>query len=116
MNVLVVEDEALVALDLADMLEDLGHQVVGPFMTSATALPACRFASVDFAVLDFNLGGQTSETLADALAERAIPFVFLTGYRQGSLPQGYRDFVVLQKPVHLPALRAAIDAAAAPGL
>jgi CheY-like chemotaxis protein len=108
-----VEDEALVGLDLADMLEELGHDVVGPFMTSATALSACRFASIDFAVLDFNLGTQTSEPLADALVEREIPFAFLTGYRQDSLPEGYRNFVLLQKPVHLPALRRAMDAAAA---
>ena len=108
-----MEDDALVALDLAEMLEELGHEVVGPFMTPARAMSACRSADVDFAVLDFNLGGRTSEPLADALLERSVPFAFLTGYRRDSLPAGYRDHVVLQKPVHLPALREALDAAGA---
>ncbi len=109
MKILVVEDDALVALDLADLLNDLGHDVVGPFGALATACPACRNEAMDFALLDFNLGGETSAPLADRLAERLIPFVFLTGYRPGSLPARFREAAVLSKPVHPAVLARVLD-------
>jgi CheY-like chemotaxis protein len=112
MKVLVVEDEALVALDLADMIADLGHDVVGPFMSVEAALPLCRGDLVDFALVDFNLGRGTSERVADALDGAGVPFAFLTGYRPDALPQRFREVPILSKPLHLPGLVGMIEAAA----
>src|SRR6056297_2845360 len=105
MRVLIVEDEALVALDLADMVRDLGHSVVGPFATVQASLPDCRDGSPDFAILDFNLGRGTSAELAELLAETGVPFAFLTGYRRDALPERFRDRLVLSKPCSAQALR-----------
>jgi two-component SAPR family response regulator len=110
-NVLVVEDDALVALDLADMVADLGHDVVGPFTSVSAALPFCQSEHIDFAVIDFNLGRETSEKIADRLREQSILFVFLTGYRSSSLPDRFQDCCIVSKPVHSAKLQEAIETA-----
>ncbi|MDG4650202.1 response regulator [Roseibacterium sp. SDUM158017] len=109
MKVLLVEDEALVGLDLADTLQELGHEVLGPLLTVGRAMPFCRAEHADFAILDFNLGRETSEPLADALAGEGVPFVFLTGYRPDALPARFRDRPILQKPLHPAILARVID-------
>jgi CheY-like chemotaxis protein len=108
LNILIVEDEVLLAYDLADLLEDLGHRIVGPGMSAAAALGLIADHTVDFAVLDFNLREETSAPVADALAERGIPFFFLTGYRRDALPERFSDRVVLAKPVRTSELSSAL--------
>ena len=56
--------------------------------------------AVDAAVLDFNLNGQMSYPVADALAAHGVPFVISTGYDKDTLPDDYRAGPVLQKPFH----------------
>jgi DNA-binding NarL/FixJ family response regulator len=109
MRVLVVEDDALVALDLADMLRDQGYEVVGPVASVAAALGHCRGGPVDLGLLDFNLGGETSAVLADELTSRGIKFVFVSGYRRESLPARFRETPVLSKPVSPTVLLRAIE-------
>jgi CheY-like chemotaxis protein len=99
-RVLVVEDEMIVAWLLEDMLADLGCAVVGPAARVNQALAMIDAEAIDVAVLDINLNGQMSYSLADALAARGVPFVFSTGYDKDSLLDGYRTFPVLQKPFH----------------
>jgi DNA-binding NarL/FixJ family response regulator len=99
MKVLVVEDDALVALDLADVIRALGHEVVGPFPSAETAMSASRSDRVDYGLLDFNLGATTSAAVADTLLDRGTPFAFVTGYRPDVLPERFRRVTVLAKPV-----------------
>ncbi len=71
MRILIVEDEALIAMVLADSLEDGGHVVVGPAATMAEALALCEAAPPELAVLDVNLGdGSNGVDVARALLER----------------------------------------------
>jgi CheY-like chemotaxis protein len=101
-RVLVIEDEMMVAMLLQDMLADLGCAVVGPAARVEQALAMIDAAgALDAAVLDINLNGQQSYSVADALAARSVPFVFATGYGQDSLKNGYRSFPLLQKPFKL---------------
>lgn len=100
MKVLILEDEILLAMDLADTLEARGHEVMGPFSTAEHAIRACADEKPDAALLDFNLGdGATSEPVADHLMAEQVPFVFLTGYRRDSLPERYSDTQIVEKPV-----------------
>lgn len=111
MKVLVVEDDALVALDLAEMIAELGHEVVGPVMTVEAALSKCRSDPIAFAILDFNLGKETSAPIADELARQRVSFVFLTGYLKSALPDRFQATKVLPKPIHLAVLEEVIAAA-----
>lgn len=106
-RVLVVEDEAIVAMLLEDMLADLGHEaVVATKIDQATAM--ARKEQVDFAILDVNLDGQQSYTVADILRTRGIPFVFATGYGHAGLGPEWRHVPALQKPFQLTELERAI--------
>ena len=102
-HVLVVEDDPLIAMNVADMLDLLGCVVVGPVERVGEALAAVKAAggAIDVVVLDVNLAGQPSFPVADALAERRIPFVFATGYGACGLRDDLRDRPVLQKPFKL---------------
>lgn len=79
-RVLIVEDEALIALSLEEMLQNAGCKSVGPASNVDEALSIIEHHPIDMALLDFNLGGETSLPIAHALRLRGIPFTFLTGY------------------------------------
>jgi DNA-binding LytR/AlgR family response regulator len=64
------------------------------------ALAMIEVEAIDVAVLDVNLNGEMSYPIADALAARGVPFVFVTGYDKGRILDGYQSFPVLQKPFH----------------
>lgn len=97
-RILVVEDEALVAMLVEDALMDAGFGVIGPARSVAEALDLLAQDTPDAAVLDLNLSGETSVAVADALAARGIPFLVATGYGAGGLPPGHRHVPVLPKP------------------
>jgi DNA-binding response OmpR family regulator len=97
-RVLIVEDEVLIAMNLEDMLNDLGHEVIGQATRIELAMDLARESDIDFAVLDINLAGKKSFPVADILSERGIPFAFATGNGPEGLMDGYRDFPALQKP------------------
>jgi CheY-like chemotaxis protein len=98
LRVLIVEDEMLVAMNIEDMLLDLGHEVAGLAGRLAPALALANEAEFDLAMLDVNLAGQQSFPVADVLIGRGIPFLFATGYGIKGIPEAYRDRPVLQKP------------------
>lgn len=80
-RVLIVEDEILIGIDLAQSLSENGFEVLGPFRSAETALEACEKLQPEAAILDVNLGhGGTSEPVAEKFRARGLPFVFLTGY------------------------------------
>ena len=98
LRILVVEDEMLVAMNIEDMLLDLGHEVAGLASRLEPALSLAREGLFDLAMLDVNLAGQASFPVADALRERGIPFLFATGYGVQGIAEEYRSAPVLQKP------------------
>jgi len=98
-RILLVEDEALVAMVMRDMLTELGYSVVGPFSQAADATAAAQEEMVDAAVLDINLDGDLVYPIAEVLVARGIPFVFVTGYGAESVDRRYADVPVLQKPI-----------------
>lgn len=98
LRVLVVEDEAMVAMMIEDILIDLGCVVVGPVAGVSAALRLLEAEPVDAAVLDVNLSGEKVFPVADRLAARGVPFLFSTGYGASGLEARHLDRPVLQKP------------------
>lgn len=97
-RVLIVEDEALLAMHLEDLLTELGHEIVGQATRIDEAMELAREIDIDFAVLDINVAGTKSFPVADILRQRGIPFAFATGYGAEGLMDGYRDYPALRKP------------------
>ena len=95
---LVIEDEALVLMDLEATLTDAGCELAGTAGMLDEAKQLCSSASCDAALLDANLAGHPVDDLALALGQRNIPFAFVTGYGPESLPNGFRDAMMLKKP------------------
>jgi DNA-binding response OmpR family regulator len=98
-RILIVEDEALVSLMLADVLESAGAVVVGPVSTVKAALDLLGEEAIDCAVLDVKLEDGISVPVAEALAALGIRFVIATG--SDTVPAGYNGAPVLHK-VFLP--------------
>src|SRR5262249_36131396 len=98
-RVMIVEDEFLVALELADSLTALGFSVVGPFTRVVEARRAIAEGDVDAAILDVNLSGQPIYPLAEELRVKGTPFVFVTGYDADVIDPQFRHVPVLQKPI-----------------
>jgi CheY-like chemotaxis protein len=110
-RVLVVEDNYLLAMDLAQMLERAGAEVIGPVLSVKEAFSALD-PPPDIATLDVQLGDETSFLIADELARRGIPFVFATGTAD-LIPPEHRSRPLCQKPVSSGAiLKALTDALA----
>lgn len=103
-RVLVVEDEAVVAMELARLLTAAGAKVVGPAGTIEEALGLLDDHPIDRALLDVNLGGRLITPVAKALTHRRIPFVYLTGYQEPDVDGG----PILRKPVAKSALLGAL--------
>jgi hypothetical protein len=104
-RILVVEDEFLLALEVEAALASFGCFVAGPFAKLGKAMVAARAMRLDGAVLDINLNGEMVYPLAEFLELAGVPFVFLTGYVPTDLPERFRRFRRLQKPLHAEKLR-----------
>jgi CheY-like chemotaxis protein len=98
-RVMVVEDEALVAMVVSDAMTELGYQVVGPFSRPPDAIAAVKDGNIAAAILDINLAGTPVYPVAEKLTRRGIPFVFVTGYGIESIDKRFSDIPVLQKPI-----------------
>jgi PAS domain S-box-containing protein len=98
-RVLLVEDEALVAMMIQETLHEFGYQIVGPLNTASEALAAAREGHFDAAVLDINLGDGLVYTVAEILGVRGVPFVFVTGYDADSVDPRFSEVPILQKPI-----------------
>ena len=107
-RVLVVEDEYLIRMLLEDMLEELGYDMAAGVGTVSEASEAASNGDFHAAILDVNLDGQEIYPVADILAERGLPFVFVTGYGERSLPDPHRGRPALQKPFQAEQLRVAL--------
>lgn len=98
-RVMVVEDEALVAMVVTESLTDLGCSVVGPFSRCSDAIAAIEAEEIDAAILDVNLDGEMVYPLADMLEAREVPYIFVTGYGAESIDRRFTHVPVIQKPV-----------------
>jgi CheY-like chemotaxis protein len=103
-NVLVLEDEWIIADQIETALEEAGYAVVGPVGRLDAALALLKTHTVDAAVLDINVHGDRSYRIARQLAQGEIPFVFMSGYARTELPETLRQRPLMQKPIDLLAL------------
>ena len=92
---------------LALRLPEFGYQVVGPICTAAEAAARAKDGPLEAAVLDINLGDGAVYPIADILAARGVPFVFVTGYDADSIDARFRKIPVLQKPIEREMLKKA---------
>ncbi len=120
-RVLIVEDEALIALSLADAMTELGCVVVGPAGSAEDALALLKGGGADLAILDLNLGGRSSTGVARAVRALGIPFVYCTGYSEPAVAEAAEglEAEVVTKPAGTrelaDALRRAMAGSAAGG-
>ncbi len=110
-SVFLVEDEVMIRMMVADMLEELGYRVVAEAGDIAEALKLAQSADFDLAILDVNVNGKVISPVADVLAARDRPFIFATGYGSSGLPAEYRDRPALQKPFQIETLGRVIEQA-----
>jgi PAS domain S-box-containing protein len=103
-TIMLVEDEPVVAMMMAETLMDLGFRVAGPYAGLSEALAAAVEAQVDGAILDMNLNGSLVYPVAEVLKAKGIPFVFITGYGTESVDRRYQQVPLLQKPIDRNAL------------
>jgi CheY-like chemotaxis protein len=97
-RVLVVEDEYLIRMLLEDMLAELGYDVAAAVDSIAKASAFATDGEFDVAILDVNLDGEEIFPVADILAKRGLPFVFVSGHGEQSLLERFRGRPSLQKP------------------
>jgi CheY-like chemotaxis protein len=108
-RVLVVEDEALLSIMLADMLVALGYEIAAICSELAGAVALARTGSFDLAVLDINLNGQRSFPVAEALQKRELPYLWTSGYSRAILPPRLAAAPFVAKPYDLADLGRALD-------
>jgi PAS domain S-box-containing protein len=104
-RILLVEDEILVAMMMRDILTELGFSVIGPFSRLSEAMVAAVHEEIDAGIIDINLGGEFVYPVADVLAARKIPFVFVTGYGVESIDGRFTCVPIIKKPVQRQALQ-----------
>ena len=112
-SILVVEDEALIAMDLQALLEDAGYRVLGPANSSAAALALIDGDEPDVALLDVNLGRSDAFGVASVLTERKTQVIFLTGHTAHKLPPAHRHLPLVSKPYLPQVLLQAVERAIA---
>ena len=112
MRILIVEDEFIIADEIASIVEGLGHSIVGPTGTLEEAGSIIADQELDFAIIDANLRGRSSAELGQRLAERAVPYCVCTGYRLDDIRAAFGDVPVVQKPVRERALASILQSAA----
>jgi CheY-like chemotaxis protein len=108
-RVLVVEDVYLIRMLLEDMLADLGFGVGAAVGTIAEASEFAAKGDFHVAILDVNLDGEEVFPVADILIKRGLPFTFVTGYGENSLPEPYRGRPSLQKPFQAEHLKTTLN-------
>lgn len=98
-RVIVVEDDAFIALDIEDVLLGANFDVIGCFSNVSDTLDLLDQTRPDFAVLDYNLGKETSVPIARRLLKLSIPFMFLSGQTRDVVLEDFeQDYPVMAKP------------------
>ena len=107
LNILIIEDEALIAMMVEDFVDILGHKVCGTCDTVAGSIERIGEGGIDAAILDVNLLDGPSWPVADALAERNIPFLFASGGHVDA--PGHANAPLLSKPFTLDGVKTALE-------
>ena len=100
-RILIVEDDPFIAMALEDTLLDFGMSVAGIARNLREAERLARESVFDVALLDVNIGHDTIDPVAEAVAARGLPFVFTTGHGRAGLPEAYRDRAIVEKPFYV---------------
>ena len=98
LRLLVVEDEYFIARDIETVLTAGGAEVIGPVGRLDAAMNAVRSEHIDGAVLDIDLHGEAIYPVAEELARRKIPLLFVTGYEEAEIPKAFRHVTCVEKP------------------
>lgn len=104
LTILVVEDDYLLAMEVKEVLESAGAEVVGPVGRIEPAREAMDRNPVHGAILDVKLDGHTSFPLVDDLLAREVPVILASGLEQAQLPERYQALPIVPKPIDVPAL------------
>lgn len=109
LRLLLVEDEYLFAFCIAELLEDMGADVLGPVATVADAMELIEKApEIDAAILDVNLGTEVVFPVADRLQALHVPFVFASAFERERMPARFRDVALCEKPLNVEIVRRAV--------
>ncbi|AZQ66890.1 response regulator [Silicimonas algicola] len=109
LTILAVEDEALIAMELEDLLKDLGHNVMGPASTPAAAIELLQSRKPDVAVVDANLAGKSAQPVVDALKDAGVPVILASGYEPNELKQFGLEGLLVSKPYRAKDLARALE-------
>jgi len=107
-SVLIVEDDALLGMAMGVCVEDAGYALAGLARSVEAALVTLTHETVDAALLDINLQGELVYPVANALADRGVPFVFVTAHPSTDIPEKHRHRPVVPKPYYDAAICAAL--------
>ena len=113
LSILVVEDEAIFATETAVAIVAAGGVVVGPAYSLSEAFTMIEGAELDGALLDLNLRNEKVFALADELADRGVPIVFVTGEIGPVIPERHAGCHIVNKPITETTLVSAISGAIA---
>ena len=103
-SVLLVEDEVMIRMMVADMLEELGYTIAAEAGDIDEGVRLVQATDFDIAILDVNVNGKVITPVAEAVQMSGKPFVFATGYGAQGLPEKFRDRPTLQKPFQIETL------------
>ncbi|MBX9820029.1 response regulator [Afipia birgiae] len=109
-SILLVEDEVMIRMMVADMLEELGYTIAGEAGDIDEGIRLVQAVDFDIAILDVNVNGKVITPVAEAVQMRGLPLVFATGYGAQGLPEKFRDRPTLQKPFQIETLARTIEA------
>ncbi len=110
-SVFLVEDEVMIRMMVADMLDELGYTVAAEAGEINEAMRLAQSTEFDLAILDVNVNGKVISPVAELIKAKNRPFIFATGYGSQGLPEEYRDRPALQKPFQLETLAKMIETA-----
>jgi DNA-binding response OmpR family regulator len=108
-RILIVEDEAMIALLVQETLSDVGYRIAGVAPRLAVGLDMARSAAIDVAVLDINLNGEECFPIARVLRDRNVPFLFASGCSEDGIPAEYSQVPVVTKPYNVATLMSALS-------
>lgn len=108
-SVFLVEDEVMIRMMVADMLEELGYSVAAEAGEIGEAIKLAQSSEFDIAILDVNVNGRVISPVAEVIAARNRPFVFATGYGSQGLPEEFRGRPTLQKPFQMDTLAKVLE-------
>jgi CheY-like chemotaxis protein len=110
-SILLVEDEPLIRMMLAEMVVELGHLIVSEAANVEVAMSLAETGSFDLALLDINIAGSLVTPVVHILDKRSVPIVFVSGYSNQTIPVELKGRLLVQKPFSQDTLRDAINRA-----